>query len=259
MSVTSVTFKNKEFTAVPNAKLFNDDKTPKSALDHYTTFADQSQGVYRVLDVTAKTAKAVSLSFAHAGDVGNAAYAGELSDKVKGGISFLAIPRLPDVTRKAYQAFTDFTKAFTFRNVVQKINNVFDAISTWGYFLLLAGPGKCVAQVADAAGLVASSADLSMCVQDLTNARALEAAVASENGDAGLVETARATRIHTTMKVVKAALAVFTGTLGILAIALCPVAGVALGLGASLFAGAVYFYKETATHKMFDLEAVALA
>jgi hypothetical protein len=243
----------------------NDEGDPKSALDFAADGGGKSFMAYRDLKLGADVSKAASYAFERVGSA-YASVAKELSGMFGSAANALSIPRFFEVTNNAYKAVRNWSVAATgplantYRAMIQKIHDIFEAIATYGFIACWLTRNPFYANVVAAPDLVTNITDFGMASQDwakageeLDDAHTKVSAPDFVNRTRMYAEKMR----HSLLLMIKSVCSVVTGVFGLMAIAaigpvLHPVAGVVFGLTGTMAAIGAYFYKETATFKLPD-------
>lgn len=249
--VAHVVVENQRFDAIPNSG------ARRTALDQVLEFNKSANGAYRVLQLIEKVSKAASLVLTELGSE-LSVYFTELAGKVGIASSFLAIPRLPDVTKKAWEALTtwgavDGPEGYPLRGHVKSAHDVFDCSATWGYVLSLITNSTPVKNVADVFSFGSDVTGLSMAAEDYGVAGKYLEQIDSQQVE--LKERFEDTKKDALLRLAKEVISAVSGAIGLLVLAFgspilpAPVL-LTLSLTSLVFAMSSWFFRESRNYEL---------
>lgn len=238
------------FAAFPNPN------RARSCSEHVIEYLKTANGAFRELQLFERIAKAASLMLKEMGDA-MAVFFDEVASKLGIAWGMLTIPRLPEVTKKAWEAFT-VTPApgpisSASRGIFQKIHDIAEAIAAWGYGLSLLLGNTPLKNAADVPNFVADVTDLSMASEDYFLAQKhLEYINTNAQDNGALQKRFVDTMREAFLRIVKAVSSVVSGALGLLVLAFGgPVVPgavlLAFGLTSTIASLSAHFFKEMAS------------
>ncbi len=240
------------YEARPNPALKNRDGTNKSVLDHVIVFGKETNGAYRTFSLLEKTSKLAMLVFSSM-----RAFFERMVVLFGTAAAALAITRLPEVTRNAYKAVSEWvTPRTSNNNKMKKIHDIADATATWGYASSLIVPNAAVQEAASVSSLVSDATDLAMAGQDLTLARHhLREAENREPENTAVHKMFSDTVRYKSLQIAKSGCSVITAVWGRVALTLggpllSPVTLVGISLVGTVSALSAHFFKETAQYEL---------
>lgn len=245
-----IDIERQRYAAIPNPK------KSWSAMEHVVDYTKSANGAFRCLQFLERVTRLVVIALKKMGSA-MAAFFESLAGKLATGWAWLTIPRLPEVTKKAWAAISNWSKTVqgpamtATHDKLQKIHDLADATAAWGYAGSLFTGNPALKAAADIPDLVANVTDLTMAAEEHSLAKDHLKYVQAQKGlDPKLqqifIEYAR----EQLLKIIKAVCSVVSGVLGLLVLAfagpvLHPVVYIGFGLVGTIAALAAYFYKET--------------
>lgn len=242
----------------------------KSALDHVIDFEKQSFAIYRSAKIIEGVAK---LAVLHLKQVGSsyAQFGQELTGKFTNLANGLAVFRLPEVTRNAYRAVSNWSVApqgptsSSNRNVFQRVHDVTEGFATYGFALAFVTGKAWFADAVSGPDLVSNLTDAAMGREDINLAARNLADVKRKDPDNAPVQQMFKDKMtHAALQTAKAVCSVVSGVLGMMVLAfggpiLPPLPLICLGLTGTVSAVAAHFYKETSAYKLPDFPKISRA
>lgn len=235
----------------------------RSLMGHIVAFLEKANGAFRDLQLLERLSKAISMVLERMGN-NLSLWFDAFAIKLNIAWTMLSIPRLPEVTQKAWRALTNWVAPAlgpipsASRVVHQKIHDVAEALATWGYSIALAFGNLSFKTAADVPQLVVDITDLSMAGQDYVLANQhLEILDANHPKDFPLRERFVNKATESFIQMIKSAASVLSAVAGLLVLALggpiLPAAFfLALGLTATIAAISKHFFKETREQESVD-------
>jgi hypothetical protein len=235
----------------------------RSGWDHVIEYLKTSNGAFRMLQLFERVAKACSQVLQEMGSA-MSVFFDDVASKCGLAWAALTLPRLPDVTKKAWEAISKWSEpcegvaANSTRGILQKIHDVADAMAAWGYGLSLIFSSSALKNAADVPNFVGDVTDLSMATEDYSLAKKYLEFIPTN--------TPNSTKVHNRfvdtmrealLRIIKAVASVVSGAFGLLVLAfggpvLPGAALLAISLTSTIAAMSAHFFKETMEHEKVD-------
>ena len=247
--------------AIPNRKAYQENEWGsiehqpfKSYFQHFKDWCGDSYGIFRTVQFTEKTLKLVAQYPGNSMADACENVAGECG-KFMG---VLGLFDLPGDTEKGVKALSSRPNGM--RDVVKRIENLTNAVTTWGYARLLIGNDPVVKTVVGYADVVGNCTKLGLNAFD--SHRAYNEAKGYDHMPA-VKERLTATARHAFLKTVAATVSVSLAALGAIAVifggpVLPAAALITLGLVGTITHIYAAFYKATRPWKMVDADEYAV-
>lgn len=226
----------------------------RTLMEHIVEANKSSYIVFRSLQLLEKVSRAASMAFDSTSD-----FFKSLSGKLVGAWTWLILPRLPEVTQKAWKAITHWgavegPEGSVLRSHVEGIHALAEFGSSWCHAvsLVFGGPAKHVGDVCD---LACNSTDLVMSAGEFNlAANHLDHIKASHADNQALIDRFSETRNEALLRLMKAIFSVAGTALGLTALyfggpVLAPPVLLAISLASTLLALTAYGYKQTAAYQ----------
>ncbi len=255
------------YAAHPNPSLKEKDGTDRTWLGHVVEYLSSSNGSFRLLQLLDRLSKSAAMAFATINST-LAAYFSEVADKFSVAWCMLSLPRIPEVTKKAWEVITDWSSdpkgplANSMRKTVGAVHDIADAAAMWLYSgsmvlgsMALKNAGDVPNLVADVADLTAAASDWNAASQHLTHINAKEPE--NEPMQQRFMDTMREALI----RLVKSVASVVSGVLGLLVLAfggpvLSPMILLGISLTSTLAAISSHFFRETMAYEKVDFHKI---
>ncbi|PIS02606.1 MAG: hypothetical protein COT85_04805 [Chlamydiae bacterium CG10_big_fil_rev_8_21_14_0_10_42_34] len=257
--MAEVTIRGNQFDAAPNGSYNKDFST------HLVDYEKTTYGAFRTLQFLDKTARLVAVSLKDTHRSLSASLEG-IAGRLTSGWVVLSVPRLPEVTKKAWNAiFAQAPKVGNPQSTVDKVDALADCVGTWGYSSLLVKNNPAVKNLADVCSLVGDTIGLRAAGNELVLAKEYLNEVKRSDEKNEIVEQRfKDTATNALLKVVKSVTSVFTGVLGLLVLTfggpvLPAFALISVGLAGTVASIASHFFKETREHQLVDFSALRYA
>jgi hypothetical protein len=255
----------RRWEAVSNPNLLNKDGTKKSTLDHVIEFCKSANGAFRVLQFLERVTKIAILVLKEMGS-SMVKFCEDLAGKLGVAWGMMGIARLPDVSKKAWNAVTEWINPPALapvdanRDKIEKLHDIADATAAWGYAGSLVAGNIALKNMADIPNLVADVTDLQTSTQDWYLAKKHVEAIDTQPRNMGndAIHNLFASKMqYSLIAMIKAISSVVGGVLGLLVLAMggpiLPAAIlVAISMTSTISAIAKHFFEETREYKMPD-------
>ncbi|MBX7067250.1 MAG: hypothetical protein K1X28_08470 [Parachlamydiales bacterium] len=227
----------------------------RTAMDHIIEGNRGSYIVYRTLQLMDRVCKAAAMVFESISD-----FLSGLAGKLSTAWAFLILPRLPEVTKNAWEAIKTWgtvegPEGYALRGHVKRVHDIADCSASWCYAGSLVLGSTPLKNAGDVFDFGSHTTDLSMAAEDHSMAgKHLEHIQANHANNQALIERFAETKKEALLRMIKSIASVVSGALGLLVLAfggpVLPAAALlAISTAATVFALIAHFYKETATYK----------
>lgn len=249
MAAANVVINNQIYAPIRNPK------ADHTVMEHVVDANRTSYIAYRLLQLFERVSKATAMVFESMSDF----FTG-LAGKLSTAWAFLILPRLPEVTQKAWEAVTTWgtvegPEGYALRGHVKRVHDVADCSASWCYAGSLVFGSTPLKNAGDMFDLGSHTTDLSMAAEDYSLAsKHLEHLKANEANNAEIQERFAETKKEALLRVLKAIGSVAGTALSLLVLflggpVLPAVALLTISLATTVLALTAHFYKETATYK----------
>ncbi len=229
----------------------------RSGLDHVIEYLKTGNGDFRFLQLLQRVAIAVAMVLVEMGNT-LASFFEDLSGKLGIAWGMLTLPRLPDVTKKAWEAITTWgtvegPEGYPMRSHVERVHDLAECSASWGYAASMVLNNSQLKNMADIPNFISDVTDMTMAAENISIVgKHLEQIPADQTA---LRERFAGTQEEAYLRLTKAVASVASGAFTLLALAfggpfLPAAALLAISITSTIFAMAAHFFKETRTYEV---------